>query len=152
MHIYFAGPLFTPYQRQYISDCAARLRAAGHSVFVPHEHEFKVRTAEGIFDVDYAGVKAAHAIVALLDGLIADDGTCVEIGIFYGLKQHDPGKKGVLGLLTDIRARSAHALAHEAGINLFLLGCIEKMGAVYHDMDGVLAHLQRWEEDGKREK
>ncbi len=39
MRIYFAGPLFTPYERGYIDECAAQLRADGFEVFVPHEHE-----------------------------------------------------------------------------------------------------------------
>jgi nucleoside 2-deoxyribosyltransferase len=37
MKIYFAGPLFTPYVRQYISDHAKILRENGIDVFVPHE-------------------------------------------------------------------------------------------------------------------
>jgi len=37
MKVYFAGPLFTPYERAYIDDCAAQIRAAGIEVFVPHE-------------------------------------------------------------------------------------------------------------------
>jgi nucleoside 2-deoxyribosyltransferase len=39
MRIYFAGPLFTPYERNYIDQCAAKLRAEGFEVFVPHEIE-----------------------------------------------------------------------------------------------------------------
>ncbi len=37
MKIYFAGPLFTPYVRAYISEQAKKLRAHGIDVFVPHE-------------------------------------------------------------------------------------------------------------------
>jgi len=36
--IYFAGPLFTPYERSFIDECAAVLRADGFEVFVPHAH------------------------------------------------------------------------------------------------------------------
>ena len=39
LRIYFAGPLFTPYERSFIDECAAALRADGFEVFVPHEHE-----------------------------------------------------------------------------------------------------------------
>ena len=39
MRVYFSGPLFTPYERSFIEDCAARLRADGIEVFVPHENE-----------------------------------------------------------------------------------------------------------------
>jgi nucleoside 2-deoxyribosyltransferase len=37
--VYVAGPLFTPYERGFIDECAAQLRGAGFDVFVPHEHE-----------------------------------------------------------------------------------------------------------------
>ena len=37
MKIYFAGPLFTPYVRQFISDHAQILRDNGIEPFVPHE-------------------------------------------------------------------------------------------------------------------
>ena len=38
MKIYFAGPLFTPYERDYISKSAKLLREHGLDVFVPHEN------------------------------------------------------------------------------------------------------------------
>ena len=38
MRVYFAGPLFTPYERSFIDECTARLRAEGIEVFVPHEN------------------------------------------------------------------------------------------------------------------
>ncbi len=37
MKIYFAGPLFTPYEREYISECAKVMREHGLDPFVPHE-------------------------------------------------------------------------------------------------------------------
>ncbi len=40
MKIYFAGPLFTPYVRQFISEHARILRENGIEVFVPHEQSF----------------------------------------------------------------------------------------------------------------
>ena len=38
MRVYLAGPLFTPYERSFIDECVARLRADGIEVFVPHEN------------------------------------------------------------------------------------------------------------------
>jgi len=112
MKIYFAGPLFTPYERGYIDECAARLRADGFDVFVPHEHELAQSdtTPEWIFVKDLEGLDAANAVLALLDGPMVDDGTACEIGIFYALQQSDAAKKGVVGLLTDLRglARGVH--------------------------------------------
>ena len=39
---------------------------------------------------------------------MVDDGTACEIGIFYALMQADPSKKGILGLLTDLRGTRGH--------------------------------------------
>jgi nucleoside 2-deoxyribosyltransferase len=55
--VYFAGPLFTPYERRFIDECAAQLRGAGFDFFVPHEHELALDgtvTAERIFAKDRA--------------------------------------------------------------------------------------------------
>ena len=39
MRLYIAGPLFTPYHRQYHAENVRRLREAGHDCFVPQEQE-----------------------------------------------------------------------------------------------------------------
>jgi nucleoside 2-deoxyribosyltransferase len=126
MRIYFAGPLFTPYERGYIDECAARLRADGFDVFVPHEHELaqSETTPEWIFAKDLEGLGPADAVLALLDGPMVDDGTACEVGIFYALQRSDPSKKGVIGLLTDLRG----ARGESTGVNLFVEGCIEATG------------------------
>jgi nucleoside 2-deoxyribosyltransferase len=48
MKIYFAGPLFTPYVRDFISAKAKILRENGIEVFVPHEKSFDVITPEKV--------------------------------------------------------------------------------------------------------
>ena len=112
MRIYFAGPLFTPYERGYIDECAAQLRADGFEVFVPHEHELAQTdtTAGWIFAKDMDGLGPADAVLALLDGPTVDDGTACEIGIFYALMQSDPAKKGVIGFL-DVGELRLYAVA-----------------------------------------
>ncbi|HEY8705638.1 MAG TPA: nucleoside 2-deoxyribosyltransferase [Gaiellaceae bacterium] len=142
MKIYFAGPLFTPYERGYIDECAEQLRADGFDVFVPHEHELAQSdtTAEWIFAKDLEGLRAANAVLALLDGPIVDDGTACEIGIFYASMQSDPAKKGIVGLLTDLRGLRGES----NGINLFVQGCIEAAGGeVVRSFDDALAALRR---------
>jgi nucleoside 2-deoxyribosyltransferase len=142
MKIYFAGPLFTPYERAYIDECAARLRADGFEVFVPHEHELaQSDTTPGwIFAKDMDGLGPANAVLALLDGPMVDDGTACEIGIFYALMQSDPAKKGVVGLLTDLRGSRGES----NGVNLFVEGCIEATGGeVAGSFDDALAALRR---------
>jgi nucleoside 2-deoxyribosyltransferase len=141
--IYFAGPLFTPYERGFIDECAARLRGEGFDVFVPHEHELAQTdtTPAWIFEKDMQGLGPADAVLALLDGPMIDDGTACEIGIFYGLQQSDPAKKGVVGLLTDLRGTRGES----NGVNLFVEGCIEASGGeIVHDLDAAIAILRRW--------
>ena len=144
MRIYLAGSIFTPYERAFLDDCAARLRAEGFDVFVPHEQTHLVGvdvTAEAVFAADAAGVEAADAVLAVLDGPSVDDGTACEIGLFHGLKQHDRERKGVVGLLTDLRGERRGDFA----INLFVRGCIDASGgAVVSSLDDALAILQRW--------
>jgi nucleoside 2-deoxyribosyltransferase len=142
MRIYFAGPLFTPYERGYIDECAAQLRADGFDVFVPHEHELAQSdtTAEWIFRKDMDGLGPANAVLALLDGPMVDDGTACEIGIFYALMQSDPSKKGIVGLLTDLRGTRGES----NGLNLFVEGCVEATGgAIASSFDDALAALRR---------
>jgi hypothetical protein len=143
MRIYFAGPLFTPYERSFIDECAARLRAEGLDVFVPHEHELAGNDTSPatIFRKDWEGLSGADAVVALLDGPMIDDGTACEIGIFYALMQNDPAKKGIVGLLTDLRGTLAHG---GYGLNLFVEGCIEAGGKVCGTLDEVVDVLSSW--------
>jgi nucleoside 2-deoxyribosyltransferase len=143
MRIYLAGSIFTPYERAFLSDCAERLRAVGFDVFVPHEQGLMGVdvTAEAVFAVDAGGVESADAVLAVLDGPSVDDGTACEIGLFHGLKQRDPERKGIVGLLTDVRAERRGEFA----TNLFVRGCIEAGGgAVVDSLDDALAILEGW--------
>ena len=55
--------------------------------------------------------------------------------------QSDPSKKGIVGLLTDLRS----TLGHEGhGLNLFVHGCIEAGGRVCSSLDEVVAALAEW--------
>ena len=148
MKVYFAGPLFTPYERGFIDECAAQLRGAGFDVFVPHEHELALDgtvTAERIFAKDWTGLSEANAVLGLLDGPLIDDGTACEIGIFYALMQRDPGKKGIVGLVTDLRtARESSREGEARGLNLFVVGCIEAAGSIVTSLDGAQAVLEGW--------
>ncbi len=189
MKIYFAGPLFTPYVREWISHHAQILRDQGMDPFVPHEsfrphvtpegmrflaekglltveqlssptvpdvvNELLRRglvrrediglppmTPEHIFRVDLGGLRAANAVLAVLDGTQVDDGTACELGIFYGLMRSDPSKKGIVGLMND--ARGARKAATNWGLNYFVLGTIEECGKVVADFQDALALLKEW--------
>ncbi|MHB1576953.1 MAG: nucleoside 2-deoxyribosyltransferase [Candidatus Dormibacteria bacterium] len=159
MRLYMAGPLFTAYERAFTSENAAKLRAGGFECFVPHEQTVvgpdqregattgedgryrQQEMADLIFAKDNQGLMNAHAVVALLDGPTVDDGTACEIGLFYGLMQHDPSKLGIVGILTDTRATVGF---EGRGVNLYVLGCIQKVGAVFDSVEGCLATLEEW--------
>ena len=147
MLIYLAGSIFTPYERAFLDECATRLRAEGFDVFVPHERKDLVGvdvTAEAVFAADAGGVVDADAVLAVLDGPSVDDGTACEIGLFYGLKQRDPERSGVVGMLTDLRGERRGEFA----INLFVRGCIDASGgAVVDSLDDAIAILGRWRSD-----
>jgi hypothetical protein len=140
--VYLAGPLFTPYERRFIDECAAVLRGAGIDVFVPHEAELagEDTSATAIFAKDWDGLTPANAVVAILDGPMVDDGTACEIGMFYGLMQSDPSKKGIVGLVTDLRGERGEG----HGLNLFVGGCLERAGTICKTIDEVLAVLDGW--------
>ena len=143
MRIYFAGPLFTPYERSFIDECAAVLRADSFEVFVPHEHELASDvdgTAAGIFAQDRLEIERADAMLAILDGPSVDDGTACEIGMFHALMQSDPSKKGIVGLLTDIRAMRGES----TGVNLFVQGAIEDVGGIVSSLEEAHDVLRRW--------
>src|SRR4051794_37542341 len=103
MQIYLAGPLFTPYERRFIDECAASLRADGIDVFVPHEHELAIGadvTAKWIFAKDRPGIERADAMLAILDGPSVDDGTACEIGMSPRSCHPTRRRKATSGLLT----------------------------------------------------
>lgn len=148
MRIYFAGPLFTPYERTFIDQCTAVLRSEGFDVFVPHEIPLpNPVTSKFIFDTDAGEVLKANAVLALLDGPMVDDGTANEIGIFWAEMRHDTSKKGIVGLVTDTRVIRDRNMIDGKGINLFVRGCVEDAGAVVDSFEKALPILRQWKEE-----
>jgi nucleoside 2-deoxyribosyltransferase len=150
LKIYVAGPLFSEAERAYIDGYVKRFREAGIDCFVPHEQaaEIKEVSADAIFDCDYAGIAPANAVVAWLDGPMVDDGTAVEIGIYYGLMQQgEPWRKGILGLITDNRLRRRKDRVENGGLNFFVAGTIGKVGKLCWSVDEVLEQLLVWKRE-----
>jgi hypothetical protein len=66
--------------------------------------------------------------------------TACEIGMFHALMQSDPSKKGIVGLLTDIRAERGES----NGVNLFIRGAIEDVGCIVASIEDARAALRAW--------
>jgi hypothetical protein len=148
MRIYLAGPLFSEAERAFLSQCAGLFRAAGVECFVPHEHvlaDTPVSPAS-IFDLDYRrGLSQANALVAWLDGPVVDDGTACEIGIFRALMDRgDRWRKGIVGLLTDVRRRRLRGAEEHGGLNLFVAGAITSAGRICWSVDEAREQLIAW--------
>ncbi|ADV61818.1 nucleoside 2-deoxyribosyltransferase [Isosphaera pallida ATCC 43644] len=100
MRLYFAGPLFTQAERLWNHTIVQGLRLAGHEVFLPQEAIAELESLEAatIFELDLDGVRAAEALVAVLDGADPDSGTCFECGVAYALG------RPIVAVRTDFRA------------------------------------------------
>ena len=146
MKVYLAGPLFNEGERGTLSAIAARLRAGGYEVFVPHEQfvEMEGLDEAKVFRTDLDGVLAANLMLCWIDGTQVDDGTAVEIGIFTQLCAQDPAKhRGIVGLCTDLRMVRRRGVAPADGINLFVAGAIKSVGEITWSIDEAVAALGR---------
>lgn len=112
MRLYLAGPLFTQAERDFNLTLAARLEAAGYTVFLP-QRDVPPATGAGysgrVFKAEVEALKHAAVVVAVCDGPQVDDGTAWEIG--YAFARGIP----VIGVRTDIRA-----VGPEEKINLMI--------------------------------
>jgi len=83
MKVYMAGPLFSTAELAFNRELAGLLRARGHEIFLPQEHEQRKDQPGAIFESDVKGLDWADAVVACLDGPDPDSGTCWELGYAY---------------------------------------------------------------------
>jgi nucleoside 2-deoxyribosyltransferase len=103
MKLYLAGPLFSSAERAFNSQLASLLKAGGHEVWLPQDHEPRDLTARNVFEKDVEGIDWASAVVANMDGPDPDSGTCWECGYAYQ-------KKPVIVYRTDFRAGDQPAM------------------------------------------
>jgi hypothetical protein len=71
---------------------------------------------------------------------MVDDGTACEIGMFHALMQRDDTKKGIVGLLTDLRGLRGET----HGVNLFVKGAIEDVGEIVDSFERAHEVLRGW--------
>ena len=98
LSIYLAGPLFNIAEREFNRILAQALRADGHHVFMPQEHEQRNAGAADIYRRDLAALERAELVLANMDGPDPDSGTCWECGYAVGKG------KNVVVFRTDFRA------------------------------------------------
>jgi hypothetical protein len=60
--------------------------------------------------------------------------------MFHALMRSDSSKKGIVGLLTDIRGLRGET----TGVNLFVAGAIEDAGRIVGSFDEALEVLRGW--------
>ena len=145
MQIYLAGPLFSEAERDWLDRFAQRLRREGFDCFVPHEHfdALAELTPAEVFRVDAGGVRSANVLVAWLDGPVVDDGTACEIGMFAQLVAGgDPRYRGIVAIVTDLRLQRRRGNAVGDGMNLFVIGAVERVGRVCWSVDEAVEALR----------
>jgi nucleoside 2-deoxyribosyltransferase len=151
MKVYLAGPLFNDAERGFLDQAARCFREAGLDCFVPHEVEIGSLDADAIFALDMAALSSAHALFAWLDGPMVDDGTACEIGMFRGLMQSgEPWRKGIVGLVTDLRLQRRAERRDDGVVNLFVAGTIRSAGRVCWSLEETLAQLLAWRDELER--
>lgn len=139
MKVYLAGPLFTTPEREFNTQLAIRLRAAGHEVWVPQENPASDWTGEAIFRKDLAGLDWAEGVVAIMDGADPDSGTCWECGYAYARK------KPVVLFRSDLRGSGDAA---DIPYNAMLIGAADaridlRLGSIDEAAEAIDAALRR---------
>lgn len=157
IRIYFAGPLFTSYERAFIDGCVAKLRAEGFAVFVPHEGFLGMSASEveafsalddkskalAVFEKDYEALSWANVLIVMIDGAQIDDGSAVEIGVFLEQKLAGKDKGGIFGLSSDMRVGPGAVEGEMKQLNFFAAGAIHRAGTIVTSIDEVIEALRR---------
>lgn len=98
MKVYFAAPLFTTGERMFNADLGARLRKAGHDVYLPQEQATAADDPARSFGTDREHLAGSDVVVGIMDGADPDSGTSWEIGYTFATK------RPIILLRTDMRA------------------------------------------------
>jgi nucleoside 2-deoxyribosyltransferase len=153
--IYLAGSMFTSYERAFITELAARLRAERFEVFVPHEafigmseeqrREFASLNdrdkALRVFAADYQALKWSNVLIVMVDGAQVDDGTAVEIGIFCEQMLAGQDKRAIFALSSDMRVGPQAVAGETKELNFFVAGAIHVVGEVYSSIEEIIEKL-----------
>lgn len=111
--IYFAGPLFSESERDWIRATITRIKALAaemnapieviwpYELFAPGElAALGDQAQQEVFKRCRESLRSAGMVIALLDGALVDDGTAWESGFFYAIR---PEGALIVGVRTDGR-------------------------------------------------
>ena len=90
MYIYIASDMFSIVRKEKINSIARVLRAEGHGVYVPHEHQINNawelsnrEWAKAVFEEDIKAIDLADTIYYVCEGMCGDIGSAWECGYAY---------------------------------------------------------------------
>jgi nucleoside 2-deoxyribosyltransferase len=143
--IYFAAPLFSEAELAFNSDLAAELEAVGHEVFLPQRDGVEAgrppsssmtpeERRRATFELDRERILACDVFLIVLDGRVADEGACVELGLAHAHRLATGCDRLIIGLHTDCRAAFLGSK-----LNPMLLGALD---AVVEDRRALLQALE----------
>ncbi|MDR1852863.1 MAG: nucleoside 2-deoxyribosyltransferase [Propionibacteriaceae bacterium] len=161
MRVYFAQVMDNKAYLEHALKVLAELEGQGHSVYFPWRDEGLILedqagedSSMATFYKDVENIRSCDALVAYIDGLGPDSGTCVEIGIAYALgkpialytTEFKYLPKG-LDLREWMRGYASVTFANEGSaeiqnepmINNMLLGASNR--TVFTDAEGILGWL-----------
>jgi nucleoside 2-deoxyribosyltransferase len=130
--IYWANALFSDADRKFNEVSVEKVRAAGHTIFLPQEAFAGEAdpTNEEIFRIDTEELQSSDIVVACLDQFPIDSGVACEIGVAYA------SGIPVIGLYTDIRKdREGVGRMYK---NQYVLGAIEINGEIVSSVDDLI--------------
>ncbi|MFW9805992.1 MAG: nucleoside 2-deoxyribosyltransferase [Candidatus Thorarchaeota archaeon] len=136
--IYWANALFSDADRKFNVECVKKVRAEGHTIFLPQEAFAgdSDPTNEEIFRVDTDELQSSNIVVACLDQFPIDTGVACEIGVAYG------SGIPVIGLYTDIRKdRKGSGRMYK---NQYVLGAIEINGEIVASVDELIKIIPKY--------
>lgn len=99
--VYIAGPLFTSAERDILEQISTMCEGFGYKTYLPHRDAGLFKRGDNssklYFIADLEQIEACSLIVAVLNGLDVDSGTCWEMG--YAFSKNKP----IIGYVDDIR-------------------------------------------------
>jgi nucleoside 2-deoxyribosyltransferase len=132
---YIAGPLFNEGERWFGEQIDSVAQRVGLSTFLPHRDGTGPVTSQAdacrVFREDQQAIDDCPLLIASLNGVALDDGTCWEIGYAFARGKH------LVGIHTDWRLRFQHET-----VNLMIECSLHKL---VHSLDALEAYLREYQ-------